>query len=122
MAPLLDSWQDTVATVARATGRSQWPCTNGIANSQAKSDQNFFCSKKHGNTLMTKLYNIGDEITAVKNGKLVEGVVVYWRSKYGGKVQYTVKLSKPVQYRWRPSEDIYTVLVNDDQVICEEII
>lgn len=71
---------------------------------------------------MTKLYNIGDEITAVKHGKLVEGVVVYWRSKYGGKVQYTVKLNKPVQYRWRPSEDIYTVLVNDDQVISEEII
>jgi hypothetical protein len=69
---------------------------------------------------MTKLYNIGDEITAVKHGKLVEGVVVYWRSKYGGKVQYTVKLNRPVQYRWRPSEDIYTVLVNDDQVICEE--
>jgi len=68
------------------------------------------------------MYNIGDEITAVKHGILVEGVVVYWRSKYGGAIQYTVKLNKPVQYRWRPNENIYTVLVNDDQVICEEII
>jgi len=71
---------------------------------------------------MTKLYNIGDEITAVKHGKLVEGVVLDWRSKYGGSVQYTVKLNKPVQYRWRPNEDIYTILVKCSEVISEEVV
>lgn len=69
---------------------------------------------------MTKLHQIGENITAVKHGILVEGVVVDWRSKYGHEVQYTVKLNKPVQYRWRPNEDIYTVLVKCSEVVFDE--
>lgn len=42
---------------------------------------------------------------------IVEGTVVDSRVKYGGEVQYTVKLDKPVQFRWR-SEPSDTVLID----------
>jgi len=67
---------------------------------------------------MTKLYNIGDEITAVKHGKLVEGVVVYWRSKYGGKVQYKVAAAESIYLPFSDTpRDI--VLVDEDDVIMD---
>ena len=71
---------------------------------------------------MTKIYQVGERIAALKHGILVEGVVTDWRSKYGVSVQYTVQLDKPVQYRWRPNEDIYTILVKCSEVISEEVV
>ena len=71
---------------------------------------------------MMKIYNVVERITAVKHGKLIEGVVTDWRSKYGVSIQYTVQLDKPVQYRWRPNEDIYTILVKCSEVISEEVV
>ena len=69
---------------------------------------------------MMKIYNVGERITAVKHGKLIEGTVTDWRCRYGVSIQYTVQLNKPVQYRWRPNEDIYTILVKCSEVITEE--
>ena len=71
---------------------------------------------------MMKIYQIGERITAVKHGKLVEGVVTDWRSKYGGSVQYTVQLDTPVCYSWRPAEKVYTILVNCSEVMVEEMV
>jgi len=71
---------------------------------------------------MMKIYQVGERITAVKHGKLIEGTVTDWRSKYGVSIQYTVQLDKPVQYRWRPNEDIYTILVKCSEVISEEVV
>ncbi len=48
----------------------------------------------------------------------VEGVVTDSRVKYGGEVQYTVKLNKPVQFRWR-SEPSDTVLIDHKELIWE---
>lgn len=67
-----------------------------------------------------KIYNVGDKIKAEKFGKTVEGTVIDWRSKYGGSVQYTVKLDTPVSYSWRPAEMVDTILVNCSEVVdCE---
>ncbi len=63
-----------------------------------------------------KLLNIGDTVTAVKHGVTMVGTVTDWRSKYGGTVQYTVELQKPVQYRWC-STPTYTVLIKDSEVV-----
>lgn len=46
----------------------------------------------------------------------VEGIVTDSRVKYGGEVQYTVKLDKPVQFRWR-SEPSETVLINRSEIL-----
>jgi len=48
----------------------------------------------------------------------VEGVVIDSRVKYGGRVQYTVKLDNPVQFRWR-SEPTETVLIDFEELIKE---
>jgi len=69
---------------------------------------------------MMKTYNVGDKIKAEKFGKTVEGTVIDWRSKYGGSVQYTVKLDTPVSYSWRPAEKVNTILVNCSEVMVEE--
>ena len=71
---------------------------------------------------MMKIYQIGERITAVKHGKLVEGVVTDWRSKYGVSIQYTVQLDTPVCYSWRPAEKVYTILVNCSEVMVEEMV
>ena len=63
-----------------------------------------------------KLYNVGERIKAVKFGVDVEGIVTDWRSKYGGSVQYTVKLDTPVKFSWRPQELVNTILVNCSEV------
>jgi len=61
----------------------------------------------------------GSTIKADYLGNVVTGVVTESRVKYGGKVQYTVKMEEPVFFRWRGSEPVYTVLIDDDEVIAD---
>jgi hypothetical protein len=58
----------------------------------------------------------GQKIKANYLGEVVSGMVVDSRVKYGGKVQYTVNLDKPVQFRWR-SEPTDRVLIDSDELI-----
>jgi hypothetical protein len=58
----------------------------------------------------------GEQITANYLGEQVTGTVESSRVKYGGKVQYTVNLDKPVQFRWR-SEPTNRVLINNDEIV-----
>jgi hypothetical protein len=58
----------------------------------------------------------GQKIKANYLGETVTGVVVDSRVKYGGKVQYTVELDSPVQFRWR-SEPADRVLVDHDELL-----
>jgi hypothetical protein len=60
----------------------------------------------------------GNTIVANYLGETVQGTVVDSRVKYGGRVQYTVDLDKPVQFRWR-SEPSTRVLIDDDEIIKE---
>lgn len=61
----------------------------------------------------------GSTIRANYLGTEVVGVVTESRVKYGGKVQYTVKMEEPVFFRWRGSEPVYTVLICEDKVIAD---
>ena len=58
----------------------------------------------------------GEQITANYLGEQVTGTVESSRVKYGGKVQYTVTLDKPVQFRWR-SEPTDRVLIDNDDLV-----
>ena len=58
----------------------------------------------------------GQKIKANYLGETITGVVVDSRVKYGGKVQYTVELDSPVQFRWR-SEPTGRVLVDRDELL-----
>ncbi|CAB4133233.1 hypothetical protein UFOVP257_89 [uncultured Caudovirales phage] len=58
----------------------------------------------------------GEQITANYLGEQVTGIVESSRVKYGGKVQYTVNLDKPVQFRWR-SDPTNCVLINHDEIV-----
>lgn len=58
----------------------------------------------------------GESIVANYLGTVVTGVVESSRVKYGGKVQYTVVLSEPVQFRWR-TEPTDRVLIDSDEVL-----
>ncbi len=58
----------------------------------------------------------GQKVKAKYLGETVTGVVVDSRVKYGGKVQYTVELDAPVQFRWR-SEPTDRVLVDRDELL-----
>lgn len=60
----------------------------------------------------------GSTIKAEYLGSLVVGVVEDSRVKYGGKVQYTVKLDEPVWLRWR-SEPTDRVLIDEDNVLAD---
>lgn len=60
----------------------------------------------------------GNTIVANYLGKTVQGTVINSRVKYGGRVQYTVDLGQPVQFRWR-SEPSTRVLIDDDEIIAE---
>jgi hypothetical protein len=60
----------------------------------------------------------GQKVKAKYLGETVTGVVVDSRVKYGGKVQYTVELDSPVQFRWR-SEPTDRVLVDHDELLLE---
>ena len=62
----------------------------------------------------------GQKVKAKYLGETVTGVVVDSRVKYGGKVQYTVELDSPVQFRWR-SEPTDRVLVDHDELISVSI-
>ena len=58
----------------------------------------------------------GEQVTASYHGNTVSGLVESSRVKYGGKVQYTVVLDKPIQLRWR-SEPTTRVLVDSDELV-----
>lgn len=60
----------------------------------------------------------GKRITANYMGVRVAGTVSDSRVKYGGKVQYTVELDEPVQWRWW-SEPTSRVLVDSDELIVD---
>ena len=60
----------------------------------------------------------GSTIVANYLGETVRGTVQDSRVKYGGKVQYTVILEKPVQFRWR-SEPSTLVLIDSDKIVEE---
>jgi hypothetical protein len=55
-------------------------------------------------------------ITANYLGTVVTGTVESSRVKYGGDLQYTVNLDKPVQFRWRDTPST-RVLINQKEVI-----
>jgi hypothetical protein len=60
----------------------------------------------------------GSTIKANYLGTVVSGVVLDSRVKYGGKVQYTVELDQPVQFRWR-TDTTSRVLVDENDLIEE---
>lgn len=60
----------------------------------------------------------GKTIVANYLGETVRGTVIDSRVKYGGKVQYTVDLDQPVQFRWR-SEPSTRVLIDSDEIVEE---
>lgn len=60
----------------------------------------------------------GEKITANYLGEKVTGTVESSRVRYGGEVQYTVKLDKPVQFRWR-TEPTDTVLIDRKNILEE---
>ena len=60
----------------------------------------------------------GSTIKANYLGHVVTGVVMNSRVKYGGQVQYQVKLDEPVQFKWR-GEPRDIVLVDENEVIAD---
>ena len=60
----------------------------------------------------------GKQIVANYLGQTVHGTVESSRVKYGGKVQYTVNLDRPVQFPWR-SEPSTSVLIDNDEIVAE---
>ena len=60
----------------------------------------------------------GSTIKANYLGDEVVGVVEESRVKYGGKVQYRVKLDEPVQLRWR-NEPTDVVLIDENELIAD---
>lgn len=58
----------------------------------------------------------GQQIQGQYFGIPFSGTVTDSRVKYGGKVQYTVKLDTPIQLKWS-SEDRSTILVDQDEVV-----
>jgi hypothetical protein len=60
----------------------------------------------------------GEHVAGKYMDQLIQGVVIESRVKYGGKVQLTVLLDKPIQLRWRPvGEPRNVVLVDTDEVV-----
>lgn len=60
----------------------------------------------------------GKAVIANYMDEQVRGTVESSRVKYGGKIQYTVKLDRPVQLRWR-SNTTDVVLVDQNNIIEE---
>ena len=58
----------------------------------------------------------GERVAGKYCDELIQGVVLDSRVKYGGKVQLTVLLDRPIQLRWR-TEPTRQVLVDSDQVV-----
>ena len=61
----------------------------------------------------------GSTITAEYLDSIITGIVTESRVKYGGKVQYTVKLAEPIFLRWRGTEPVSTLLVDEDNVLTD---
>jgi len=55
-------------------------------------------------------------VRAVYMGQTIEGRVEESRVKYGGRVQYTVVLTQPIQLRWR-TEPTTRVLIEDRDLV-----
>jgi len=66
--------------------------------------------------VMSNWVKDGEKIVANYLGETVRGTVIDSRVKYGGKVQYTVNLDRPVQFRWR-SEPSTHVLIDSDELV-----
>ncbi len=62
----------------------------------------------------------GEQVIANYMGVVVSGSVESSRVKYGGRVQYTVNLDKPVQFPWR-AEPSTRVLINAEEILVEAI-
>lgn len=60
----------------------------------------------------------GVRIEANYLGEPVQGVILDSRVRYGGEVQYTVELDRPVQFRWR-SEPSTKVLIQRKDIVKE---
>lgn len=60
----------------------------------------------------------GKTIVANYLGETVRGTVESSRVKYGGRVQYTVNLDQPVQFRWR-TEPSTRVLIDHANIVEE---
>jgi hypothetical protein len=60
----------------------------------------------------------GKTIVANYLGETVRGTVESSRVKYGGKVEYTVNLEKPLQFPWR-NEPSIRVLIDNDKIVEE---
>jgi len=58
----------------------------------------------------------GESVRAVYMGQPIEGRVEDSRVKYGGRVQYTVELTQPIQLRWR-TEQTTRVLIEDRDLV-----
>jgi hypothetical protein len=58
----------------------------------------------------------GTQVAGQYQDQFIVGKILDWRCKYGGKVQYTVFLDKPIKLRWR-DEPVTQVLVEASQVI-----
>jgi len=58
----------------------------------------------------------GKTITAMYQGQQVTGTVELSRVKYGGKVEHTLLLDKPIQLRWR-TEPTDRLLIDEDKVL-----
>ena len=60
----------------------------------------------------------GKTIVANYLGETVRGTVESSRVKYGGTVQYTVNLDKPMQFPWR-SDSSTKVLIDSNEIVEE---
>jgi len=58
----------------------------------------------------------GKHIIAMYMGERVTGIVESSRVKYGGDVQYTVNLDKPVYFRWR-TESVTRLLIDSNEIL-----
>jgi hypothetical protein len=62
----------------------------------------------------------GKTITAMYQGQQVTGTVELSRVKYGGKVEHTLLLDKPIQLRWR-TEPTDRLLIDEDKVVVDTV-
>lgn len=58
----------------------------------------------------------GHVVTGKYLGLPVTGIVTDSRVKYGGKIQYTIALAKPLVLPWR-QEEVVTCVLNHDELV-----
>ena len=58
----------------------------------------------------------GQHVKGTYCGAAIAGTVLESRVKYGGRVQYTIKLDEPIQLRWR-DEKTDIVLLDDTEAV-----